>query len=85
MTSKDLKAWQFAQLRANIAPMLRYFARLHDRVGKLGVATIDPLLVAARNVHNADFMLFTALYTFEVAAVKRERETEGGDGRLALK
>ena len=47
MTSKDLKQWQFQQLRASIAPMLRYFARLHDRVDKLGVGTAVPLLVAA--------------------------------------
>jgi hypothetical protein len=59
MTSKDLKAWQYAQLRTSIAPKLRYFARLHDRVFKLGVGTDDPLLVAARDAHHAVFSLFT--------------------------
>ena len=80
MTSKDLKQWQFQQLRASIAPMLRYFARLHDRVAKLEVGTEDPLLVAARNALNAVFSLFTTLHTFENEAFKREREAtcEGG-------
>src|SRR5262245_24528999 len=76
-TSNDLKSWQFAQLRASIAPKLRYFARLHDRMFKLGVGTDDPLLVAARDAHHAVFWLFTSLHTFECEAFKRERETEG--------
>ena len=81
MTSKDLKQWQFQQLRASIAPMLRYFALLHNRVDKLGVGTDDPLLVAARNAHNAVFCLFTDLHTFETEAFQREREGNGkGDG-----
>ena len=76
MSSKDLKQWQFQQLRANIAPMLLYFARLHDRVAKLGVGTDDPQLVAARNAHNAVFCLFSDLHTFETEAFKREREAQ---------
>jgi len=76
MTSKDLKEWQFQQLRRTIAPMLRYFARLHDRVAKLGIGSEDPLLIAARDAHHAVFSLFTSLHTFECEAFKRERDAE---------
>lgn len=88
MTSKDLRRWQFEQLRATIAPKLRYFARLHDRVCKLGIGPDDPLLRVARDAHDAVFTLFTTLHTLENEAFKRERDAarenrkpgDGGDG-----
>lgn len=73
-----MKEWQFQQLRAAIAPKLRYFARLHDRMSKLGIGIDDPLLRAARDAHNAVFSLFTTLHTLENEAFKCERDASGG-------
>ena len=78
MTSKYLKTWQFAQLRASIAPKLGYFARLQDRVAKLGIGPTDPLLVASRDAHDAVFSLFVLLHQLAEKARKRERDAKPG-------